>query len=114
MKPSVLIAALVLAGACRPAGEEGMSREAFVATYIDLRSATVAGELDAGTRDSILEAHGTTEAELRAYLDQRADDPEAIADTWREVMDSVAAAADTVAAEADTIPAETDSLPPEE
>ncbi len=92
MKRVVLVVTLCMTAACESsAGAEGMDRSEFVSTSVALRRATVAGELDGTMRDSILEAHGTTEAELRDYIEQRADDPEAIADTWREIMDSIAA-----------------------
>ena len=110
---------LAFAAACGGGGDEqGVSRAAFVGAYIDLRGATVAGELDARTRDSILSAHGTTEEELRAYVTQRAEDPDAIADTWREIMDSIAAreiaavasdTTDTTAVEPDSTAAEPDT-----
>ena len=77
--------------ACEGRTEDGISREDFVRAYVDLRGATVDGRLDAATRDSILEAHGTSEEELRAYIETRAANPEDIADTWREIMDSIAA-----------------------
>lgn len=106
-RPAVLLALAVLGGACdAPAAEGGIERDAFIATYVDLRRATVDGRLDAATRDSILGAHGTTEEELRAYVTARADDPEAIADTWREINEILTAPTDTVSAdaiEADTI-----------
>ena len=99
--------ALLPLAACDGGGAEGgMSRSEFVATYVALRRATVAGQLDAVTRDSILDAHRTSEAELRAYIEQRADDPDAIADTWREVMDSIAAR--------DSAETDTDSIPDDE
>ena len=116
MRRATLVALLALGGgaACDASAEEGMARGDFVATYIDLRRATVAGELDAATRDSILAAHGTSEEELRAYVERHADDPEAIADTWREIVDRTAArdsvaAADTAAVVSDSAAAEPDT-----
>ena len=103
MKRALVALLLVaLAPACDASrGEKGIGRSEFVATYVALRRATVRGELDAATRDSILEAHGVSAGELRDYIEQRADDPEAIADTWREIMDSVAVR-DTLTAEPDS------------
>ena len=102
-----LLGALLLASACeRPATYDGLEREEFVATYVDLRRATVAGELDEQTRDSILEAHGTTEEALRDYVEQRAEDPEAIADTWREINERISAR-DTMPVDDDTLVADT-------
>ena len=96
MKPISLVVAVALAasaGCADVAEEEGMGRDEFVSTYLDLRRATVDGRLDEAVRDSILDAHGTTDEEMRAYVDARADDPDAIAQTWREITDSIAAAA---------------------
>ena len=101
MKRALVALALVAGAACDAARDDGMSRTEFVATYVALRRATVAGELDAAKRDSILEAHGTTAEELRDYIERRADDPQGIADTWREIMDSIAAR-DTLAAPDDS------------
>ena len=97
-----LVLALALVAGCQaPEGEEGIERDGFVATYVALRRATVAGELDSERRDSILEAHRTSEEELRAYIERHADDPDAIADTWREINDSIAAR-DSASAAPDT------------
>jgi hypothetical protein len=98
----LLLAAALLVACQDSDADNGIDRSRFVATYVDLRRATNARALDDATRDSILEAHGTTEAELRAYVELRANDPEAIADTWREIMDSIAAG-DSIVAQKDTL-----------
>ena len=89
---ALLLAIAAMAPSC---GDDdargGIGRGQFAAAFVDLREATVRGTLDSASRDSILNAHGLTEAELRAYLEARGDDPEALADTWREVLDSIAA-----------------------
>jgi hypothetical protein len=96
-----LLALALLAGACdTPDADAGIDREAFVATYVALRRATLEGRLDEPTRDSILEAHGTTEEELRAWLRAREDDPQSIAEAWREINETLSAPPDT--AEADS------------
>ena len=103
-----LLATGFVAAACEQRTDaEIEGRATFVATYIDLRRATVAGTLDDGVRDSILRAHGTTEEELRAYVEQHAEDPATLSDTWREIMDSLTAR-DSVAA--DTVPDPTDDV----
>ena len=106
----VLLALVVAAAGCDdgPAGG-GLEREVFVRTFVDLRQATVAGTLDSVRRDSILGAHGVTEAELRAYVQARAEDPEALAATWREVLDTIAAR-DSVARLSDTVSAQPDTF----
>ena len=103
MRRAVLAAlALALAAGCdTPASEGGVERDEFVAAYVALRRATIAGELYPARRDSILEAHGTSEAELRAYIERHADDPAALADTWRAINDSIAAR-DSAATASDT------------
>jgi len=78
------------AGGCRAEEPAGIDRDTFVATYVDLRLAALAGALDSLARDSILRSHDVTEADLRAYLESRADDPAALSKTWREVMDRMA------------------------
>lgn len=100
---SMLVSGAVLT-ACteRPAEPDGIDRETFVAVYVDLRQAVVAGAGDSAVRDSILAGHGLTEAELRAYVDERAGDPAGLAETWREIMDSIAAR-DTAGARSDTL-----------
>ena len=110
MKRGVLVLALALLACDRPAGESGIDRETFVATYVDLRRATVDGRLDDATRDSILDAHGTTADELRAFVTARADDPEAIADAWRDIHETLTAPPDSVLADStDADSTDTDS-----
>lgn len=77
--------------ACDDDEPDGIDRSDFVAAFVDLRAATVQGTLDSLVRDSILDAHGLTEADLRAYIQARSDDPDALSETWREVLDSIAA-----------------------
>ncbi|HEX6588512.1 MAG TPA: hypothetical protein VF039_05770 [Longimicrobiales bacterium] len=104
--PALLLA--TAAGACGEPAEDGIGREDFVATFVDLREAAVRGTLDDAARDSILAAHDATEAELRAYIEARRADPEALADTWRVVLDSIVAR-DSVAAARDSVAAAGDS-----
>ena len=96
----LLLVAVWLACA-RTEDPPGIDRDTFVAAYVDLRRATVAGRLDAAVRDSILRAHDVSEADLRAYIESRADDPAALSATWTEIRDSLAAT-DSAAAAADT------------
>lgn len=103
-----LLGLLLIAAACGErdsAAPDGIDRSAFVAAYIDLRAATVAGVLDDATRDSILARHDVTEADLRAWIEQRSDDPAALSEAWREVTDSTAARDSAAAAETDSLEA---------
>jgi hypothetical protein len=86
----MLVLGAFAAAGCEPAAPEGIDRDTFIAAYVDLRRAAVDGQLDSLVRDSILRAHDVTETELRGYIDERRDDPAAISDTWREIMDSIA------------------------
>ncbi|HUF13549.1 MAG TPA: hypothetical protein VMN78_10650 [Longimicrobiales bacterium] len=78
--------------ACAEESEsEGIDEETFVGTYVDLRGAVVADSLDAAVRDSILAAHDVTAADLRDYVDRHAANPDGLAETWRAILDSIAA-----------------------
>jgi hypothetical protein len=108
-RAAAVVAMIALLADCDGGAERGgIERAEFVATFVDLREATVRGTLDSASRDSILAAHGVTEAELRAYVEARSDDPDALAETWREVLDSVAAR-DSAAAPPDSNSAQPDT-----
>lgn len=95
--------------ACEAGGDEGVDRDTFVAAYADLRRA--AGDsLDEAARDSILARHGVTADELRAFVERHSDDPATLAETWREVMDSLAPR-DTARERADSARARPDTVP---
>ena len=98
-----LAGALLLAlglGACRTGPAEApatstLDRDAFIATYVDLRSAAIRegrAVMDAGRRREILEAHGVTEAELLAFAEAHGEDVSYMQGIWDEVettMDSL-------------------------
>lgn len=91
---------LPIAAGCGQAdgGDAPMDRSTYVAAYVDLREAVMLDDsLGEQERDSILALHGISADEMRAYIERHAHDPAALADTWREVMDSIAAR-DSVAA----------------
>ena len=92
-----LVLAALLLGACdRGAAEaDGLERQRFVATMVDLRRAIADGRFSESVRDSILEAHDVTADELRAWVTNHADDPQAYADTWREINETLLAPEDT-------------------
>ena len=97
---ALLFALAIALAACEaPTADAGIDRETFVATYVDLRRATVDGRLDESVRDSILAARGTTQEELRAFLTSREDDPQAVADAWREINETLTAPPDTADAD---------------
>lgn len=105
-----------LAGCGGEAEQPPIDRETFVSTYVALRRAMVADTLEAGTRDSILAAHEVTADELRAWIEVQADDPEALAEVWREVLDSLTAAPDSLtadSAETETAVSGADSTAPD-
>ena len=87
---ALAVTSLTLGCADRSREADGIDRGTFVATYIDLRRAVIAGSLDDTVRDSILALHDVSEADLRDYVDRHATDPEVLSATWREVLDSIA------------------------
>ena len=84
-------AALVLSGCGRdPAVSEAdvIDRETFVATYVDLRTATLAtpgDSLPAERKEEILGGHGVTEADLLAFAEAHGGDIDYMASLWAEV-----------------------------
>lgn len=92
------LAALALLASCgrEHSPPEALTREAFVAVYVDLRVAALQGggddDLDEQVRDSILEAHGVTQEQVLAFAEGRATDLEFMRDLWNEIearLDSV-------------------------
>ena len=107
-RAGLLVACAIVAG-CGGGETDGLERSEFVAAFLDLREASVRGTLDSTSLDSILGAHDVTEAELRAYVAARSDDPDALAETWREVLDSIAAR-DSAAAPVDSVSVQPDTI----
>ncbi len=106
-----LAALFACTAACGDSGDPGgIEQSEFVATFLDLREATIRARLDSTRRDSILAEHEVTEAQLRAYIEARSKDPNALAETWREVLDSIAARDSAAAAPPDTASAEPDTI----
>lgn len=93
-----LFGTMLLLSSCTPvsgpAGTE-ISREAFIATYADLRLAVLAssdGELPIATRDSILDANGVTGDQLLEFATVHGPDAEYMREIWIAVgnrMDGV-------------------------
>lgn len=99
-RPTLLLCGLAAAtiGAC--GGESGggspdVSRETFVATYVDLRVAalhTEEGRLEDTARARVLSEHGVTEEGLLAFVEERGTDLGFMRDLWNEIearLDSI-------------------------
>lgn len=76
--------------ACSPGADAaGLSDERFIAVVVELRRATEHTRSDSERfpmlRDSILDAAGVTEVQLRAYVDAHADDLRHMAEIWSTV-----------------------------
>lgn len=68
--------------------EAAISRESFIATYADLRLATLAtsdGDLSTTVRDSILNANGVSADQLLAFATLHGPDAEYMREVWSEV-----------------------------
>jgi hypothetical protein len=81
------------ADATRPA-EEGLGRDRFIATYVDLRVAALrnGGILDPRTRETVLAEHGVTAEELLAFARTWGGDPRTMQEVWADVeerLDSI-------------------------
>ncbi len=62
-----------------------ISRESFIATYSDLRLATLAssdGDMGTATRDSILDANGVSADQLLAFATVHGPDAEYMREIW--------------------------------
>ena len=84
---------LVVAAACGGDGTEpdesaAISRELFVATYVDLRVAAVTnpeGSIDGTSKAAILEQHGVTEDDLLEFGEVHGVRVRYMHDVWNEV-----------------------------
>jgi len=91
---SLLLAAAVAATASCSGGPAGaptapaVAREAFVATYVDLRATAVRSEkgtVDAEQRREILARHDVTEAGLLAFAEEHGENVDYMRSVWDEV-----------------------------
>lgn len=91
MKRIILALALVMSACNANDGAFGAEDEQFVETMVELRRAALTAGTDTARfealRRAVLEEHGVTEEELRAYVAARTDDLDHMATVW----DSVAA-----------------------
>lgn len=82
-------ALIVVLGAC--GGTDApvtIERDAFIRTYADLRIAAVQTDtqrIALATRDSILDAHGVTAADLERFAEIHSADLDFMRDVWNEV-----------------------------
>lgn len=79
-----------LDGGASPEADAGkvIEREAFIATYVDLRLETLdnpAYRVDDDERDEILERHDVTEDDLFQFVDVHGTDVEYMRDLWADV-----------------------------
>lgn len=112
---TVLLTAASLAGCSDDPEPQHIDRATFVAAYTDLRLAARDDRFDDGVRDSILDAHGISEEELRTFVDAHAADPTVLSEAWKAVTERMAAidsaAADTLSADSIEGGARPDSAP---
>lgn len=79
-----------LLGACEPQAPEvdAISRETFVAAYVDLRKASLeglGGPIDAAERERVLQEHGVEEDDLLRFAEVHGDDPGFMREVWEEI-----------------------------
>jgi hypothetical protein len=86
------ILALVLCWSCEDGttdlAEVTAAREGFIATFLDLRAATVnsgSADIEDAVRDSILNLHGVTGQDLVDFVETHGEDVEFMSDLWTEV-----------------------------
>ncbi len=92
VRAAVALTAMALwTGACGggPAASEAtIDREAFVATYVDLRLSALgatSGEITDAERARVLDKHGVTEDDLLSFADAYGPDPAAMKEVWDSV-----------------------------
>ena len=83
------IAAVLLLG-CRGDTDplRVIEREAFIATWVDLRNTAAqwrGGALPESERTRLLREHGVTEDQLLAFVDAYGEDPRYMLEVWAEV-----------------------------
>lgn len=92
MKPTVtLLLGLLVLGACHsapPPTTSGLSRQAFVDTYVALREASVLATSDSDfqrRRQQILRAHGATDSALVQFVRDHAGDLAYMNRLWQDI-----------------------------
>ncbi len=82
---------------------EGISREAFISAYVELRVATLRTqeeELPLGERNRILEEHGLAEDDMLSFVEMRGQDVQFMRRLWEEIDSIIAAGRDSGAPDA--------------
>lgn len=72
--------------------EGTISREQFIATYVELRYAVLesgADDIEPGAREEILRAQGVTAEDLFRFLDVYGTDVAYMRDLWQEIADII-------------------------
>ena len=99
----VLALALAVSAAPAACGREAepagvIDREAFIATWVDLRNAArrTGDPLPEAERTRVLQEHGVTEDQLLGFADAHGDDPRYMAEVWTEVEARLRPPADSV------------------
>lgn len=71
------------------AGGDAITRDEFIAANVALRRIAADSAGAAERRDSVLERQGVTAADLEAFVDLYAREPEALADVWTEIAEQL-------------------------
>lgn len=104
---AVALTLLLILTGCRGTSTAAptIDREAFIATWIDLRAAAVAagGTIPPAERDRVLREHGVDEEALVTFVDVHGADPAYMVEVWTEVEERMRAA---------TAPPASDTVPP--
>lgn len=114
--PVLSLVLLLVAGACGieedapPRNRETISRETFVATFVELRRSALESETGRITdeeRERILSEHGIREDDLLTFVEVHGGRIDFMRDVWTEVEARLLGAAEGDTAEADTAGADT-------
>lgn len=114
--PVLSLVLLLVAGACGidedapPRNRETISRETFVATFVELRRSALESETGRITdeeRERILSGHGITEDDLVTFVEVHGGRIDFMRDVWTEVEARLLGSAEGDTATADTAGADT-------
>ena len=94
-----LVALCHAAVACADADDSAiMERDTFVDALVDLRASAAAVDSQdfAPVRDSILELHGVDSLTVQRYVAALSDDPQVMAELWKQIDARLKARADSI------------------